>query len=661
LEMSTVKKIPAFLGEVDVIKSLQLLPGVSTVGEGASGFNVRGGNVGQNLILLDEAPVYNSSHFFGFFSVFNPDAVKEFKLYKGGVPAQYGGRISSVLDIRMKEGNNKEYHAQGGLGTVFGRFSVEGPLVKDKSSFILAGRRSWIDALLKPTPVLGKDDQLYFYDLTMKANYNINEKNRVYVSGYLGRDIFGFPGAYFSWGNKTGTVRWNHLVSDRLFTNFSMIFSEYEYDLEFGEDQDTFDWNSRIQTIDFKPQASFFINSRNELNFGGELIYYNFEPANASGLSSGQLQDFSVPEKYALESAAYINNEQKVTENLTLSYGLRMSAFSYMGPGEVYDLETVTPGRRKKITNTTIYGSGESIVSYFTPEPRFSFNYRINQTNSIKGGYNRMAQYIHLISVSTASNPLDLWAPSTNNVLPERAHAFSLGYFKNLKNNTYEFSSEVYYRTIQDQLDYRNGLSLNELLINKYVERELLSAQARAYGIELYAKKTKGKVNGWLSYTLSKAELQADGLNRGNWYAANYDQRHSIKMAAFYDLNERITFSANFTYNTGRPYTAMDQVYTIAGYNAYHSSNGDRNSKRIPDYHRLDLAMTINLLPKNLMGRKYESDLVIGVYNAYARKNAFSVYVNPGDSKLGSVSVPQYKQLAILGTILPSLSYNFKF
>ena len=659
LDIKTVTKMPAFMGEVDVIKSLQLLPGVSTVGEGASGFNVRGGNVGQNLILLDEAPVYQSSHLFGFFSVFNPDAVKDMKLYKGGIPAQYGGRISSVLDIRMKEGDSKKMSYEGGVGLVFGRFAIQGPIKKDKTSFIVAGRRSWADLLLRPTSVLESDDQIYYYDLTMKANHTFNDRNRLFLSGYWGRDIFQFSGAGFNWGNRTGTLRYNHLVNDRLFTNFSLIYSQYDYELAFGEEEDnSFDWDSEITTIEFKPEASYFINSSNELKFGGQLTYYEFEPANAIGISEGEPIDFSVSERYAAEGAIYINNDQKITDRFKLTYGFRLSAFNYLGRGNAYVLEDPNPGRRKQIVDTVSYGRGESIESFITPEPRISFNYQLNETSSIKGSYNRMAQYVHLVSVTTASTPLDLWTPSTNNIAPERAHLYSLGYFRNLKNNKYELSGEVYFRTITNQLDYRNGLSTGDLLINELAERDLLAADGRAYGLELYARKNSGRLNGWISYTLSRAEIQTEGLNNSEWYSANHDQTHNFKAVGFYDLSKRVQLSANFAFITGRPFTVMNETYEIAGYTIY-NGDGGRNNDRIANYHRLDLSMSIDLYKGTKPGR--ESQLVLSVYNIYGRQNAFSNFISQGDANFGEIVLPEYRQFSVIGFAFPSISYNFKF
>jgi len=659
LDIKTAVKMPAFMGEVDVIKSLQSFPGVSTVGEGASGFNVRGGSVGQNLLLLDEAPVYQSSHLFGFFSVFNPDAVKDMKLYKGGIPAQYGGRISSVLDIRMKEGDSKKMNYEGGVGLIFGRFAVQGPIIKDRTSFIAAGRRSWADFLLKPANVLNNSDQVYFYDLTMKANHTFNDRNRLFLSGYWGRDIFQFEGAGFNWGNRTGTLRWNHLVNDRLFTNFSLIYSKYDYELAFGEEVDnSFNWDSEITTVEFKPQASYFINISNELKFGGRLTYYEFEPANAVGISEGEPIDLSVAKRYAAEGAVYINNNQKIFERLRLTYGIRLSVFNFLGSGNAYVLEDPAPGRRKQIADTVSYGSGEVIESFITPEPRISFNYQLNNTSSIKGSYNRMAQYIHLVSVTTAPTPLDLWVPSTNNLSPEKSHLYSLGYFRNLSNNKYELSGEVWFRTISNQLDYRNGLSTGDLLINEVVERDLLSAKGRAYGLEFYAKKNSGRLNGWISYTLSRAEINTEGLNNNEWYPANHDQMHNLKIAGFYDLSKKVRLSANFAFISGRPFTVMNETYEIAGYTVY---NGDRsrNNDRIANYHRLDLSMTIDLYKGNKPGR--ENSLVLSVYNVYGRQNAFSNFINQSDANFGEAAIPEYNQFSVIGFPFPSISYNFKF
>ena len=488
LDISKVAEIPTFLGENDIIKAIQLLPGVSSVGEGASGFNVRGGSVGQNLVLLDEAPVYNSSHLLGFLSVFNPDAVKDLKLYKGGIPSRYGGRISSILDIRMKDGNSKKTSVSGGIGSIFSRLTLESPIVKDKSSFILALRRSYADILFRPflknSSFLDDGAALNFYDVTAKANFEINDKNTIYLSSYLGRDIFMFDERQgFNWGNRTGTLRWNHLFNDRLFSNFTLIYSNYDYQLAFGsDDMNKFEWDSRIETVNFKPEFSYFINTDNELSVGAELIRYSFEPANAIGVSEGEITDITLPYKYAFEGSVYIGNEQKIS-NLTISYGLRGSYYSYYGPGYIYNFSSEgTPGLRKELTNETQVTGSESIKTYSSIEPRVSVNFQPTNSFSIKASYNKMTQYIHLLSNTAASSSLDVWTPSTNNIKPQSGDIYVFGLFKNFNNNLFETSVEVYYKDLKNQIDYIDGA---DLLINKYFEGDLLSGLGRANGLEL--------------------------------------------------------------------------------------------------------------------------------------------------------------------------------
>ena len=516
LDISKVAEIPTFLGENDIIKAIQLLPGVSSVGEGASGFNVRGGSVGQNLVLLDEAPVYNSSHLLGFLSVFNPDAVKDLKLYKGGIPSRYGGRISSILDIRMKDGNSKKTSVSGGIGSIFSRLTLESPIVKDKSSFILALRRSYADILFRPflknSSFLDDGAALNFYDVTAKANFEINDKNTIYLSSYLGRDIFMFDERQgFNWGNRTGTLRWNHLFNDRLFSNFTLIYSNYDYQLAFGsDDMNKFEWDSRIETVNFKPEFSYFINTDNELSVGAELIRYSFEPANAIGVSEGEITDITLPYKYAFEGSVYIGNEQKIS-NLTISYGLRGSYYSYYGPGYIYNFSSEgTPGLRKELTNETQVTGSESIKTYSSIEPRVSVNFQPTNSFSIKVSYNKMTQYIHLLSNTAASSSLDVWTPSTNNIKPQSGDIYVFGLFKNFNNNLFETSVEVYYKDLKNQIDYIDGA---DLLINKYFEGDLLSGLGRAYGLELLLRKNRGNFNGWVSYSYGKSELKIDGIN----------------------------------------------------------------------------------------------------------------------------------------------------
>lgn len=665
LDIKTIIKVPAFLGEADVLRSLQLLPGVSTVGEGASGFNVRGGSVGQNLVLLDEAPVYNTSHLFGFFSVFNPDAVKDTKLYKGAIPSRYGGRLASLLDVRMKEGNSKEFEANGGIGTVFSRLAIEAPIVKDKASFIVAGRRSYIDVLARPfTDVFDDGAGLNFYDLTAKANYNINPKNRVYVSGYFGRDKFLFDkNQGFSWGNATLSSRWNHLFSDRLFSNLTFLYSQYDYKLQFGDDdRNKFSWNSSISNFILKPDFTYFINSNNELTFGGEFIYYTFEPANAVGVSNGTAIDISLDEKFNVESSVFIGNSQKFSDAISIDYGLRYSLFNYFGPGESYTFNDTIPGARKTVREIKSYQSGEPIVSYGNLQPRFSFKWQTSDVSSVKGSYNRMVQYLHLVSNTTASNPLDVWVPSTNNIKPELGDQFTLGYFRDLgPAKTWEVSAEVYYRATQNQVDYIDGA---DLLINKQLEADLLSGEGRAYGMEFYLQKKTGKWNGWVSYTLGRTELKVDGINSGNWYAARYDQTHNIKVAGFYDITKRLSVSGNFVLVSGTPTTFPTSRYIVQDILIPYNANDSRNNVRLPAYHRLDLSVRLEgKLYKNGKARKNRDYWVFSVYNVYGRKNPFSIYFSQGDERTptGLAFDSQATQLAIVGTLIPSISYNFKF
>ena len=661
LDITTIKNMPTLLGEVEIIRSLQLLPGVNSVGEGATGFNVRGGSIDQNLILLDEAPVYNSSHLFGFFSVFNPDAVKDVKLYKGGIPSRYGGRLSSILDVRMKEGNKKKLNINGGVGFIFSRLSVEAPIIKDKSSLIVAARRSYIDVLAKPFLSESLNgSELNFYDLTLKTNYDINDKNRLFISGYFGRDNFGFGDqAGFNWGNKTGTIRWNHLFSERLFSNLTFYFSDYDYQIKFGNDsQNKFDWNASIQNIGVKPEFSFFLKPGNLLKFGGQSILYTFDPGNAVGVSEGEERDFSLPQKYAMENAVYVENEIDITTTIKTNYGLRLSSFTYLGKGTAYEYADGIPGERRYATSATEYDDWESIKTYYNFEPRLSLQMQLSSNNSIKASYNRTTQYIHLVSNTTAATPVDIWTPSTNNIRPSTADQVAFGYFQNLNDNTYELSAEVYYKTMNNLVDYIDGA---DLLLNQFIEGDLIEGEGRAYGIELMAKKTKGKFNGWLSYTLARTERQTPGINGGEWYASRFDQLHNLSLTGFYEINDRWTTSANFAFNTGSPTTFPTTRYTIQGFVVPHNANEERNNVRLPNYHRLDLSITRKGKIKE--GKRWTGDWVFSVYNVYNRKNAFSIFFAQEDGRIpigSSVNTDAYR-LSVIGNFIPSVSYNFKF
>jgi len=665
LDIRTILKVPTFLGEADVLRSLLLLPGVSTVGEGASGFNVRGGSVGQNLVLLDEAPVYNSSHLFGFFSVFNPDAVLDTKLFKGAIPSRYGGRLASILDVRMKEGNSKKFEGNGGVGSLFSRLALEAPIVKDKSSFILAARRSYVDVLARPfVPLLEEGGQLYFYDLTLKSNYTFNRKNKFYASGYFGRDVFFFDKQQgFSWGNTTSTLRWNHLYNERLFSNLTFVYSKYDYNLQFGDDDlDKFNWDSSISNFILKPQFTYFINSDNELDFGAEAIYYTFEPANAIGVSNGAAIDVSLDEKYNLETALYIGSRQKLNDFLSIEYGLRYSYFQAFGPGKVYQYNDTTPGLRRYPVSVEQIGKGKSIVDYGNFEPRASFKIQSSPKSSVKGSYNRMVQYLHLISNTTASNPLDVWTPSSQEIKPEIGDQFTLGYFRDLGPfKDYEVSLEGYYRATRNQVDYIDGA---DLLINQFIEGDLLSGIGRAYGLETYFQKKTGRLTGWVSYTLGRTETKVSGISNNEWYPTRFDQTHNLKIAGFYELNDRWSLSSDFIFVTGTPTTFPTSRFILQDLLIPFNANNARNNIRLPNYHRLDFSARLEgKRTKKGRDRKIRDYWVFSVYNLYARKNPFSIYFSQRDLRVtdGTPITSKAVQLSIIGTLVPAISYNFKF
>lgn len=669
IDVKTLQRIPALLGEVDVVRSIQLLPGVSTVGEGATGFNVRGGSIDQNLVLLDEAPVYNSSHLFGFFSVFNPDAVKDVKLVKGGIPALYGGRVSSILDVRLKEGNAKKPELNGGIGLIFSRLSYERPLFKGKGnsargSFIVAARRSYADILAQP--FLNSDlrgSKFYFYDLTAKANYRINDKNTVFLSGYFGRDVFGADFG-FNWGSTTASARWNHVFSDKLFLNTTAYYSNYDYsldsDLKRKEENrnDYFRTDSRIVDYSIKPDFTLFLG-KNTITFGGQSILHDFQPGTATAASSGDVRTFGLSSKYAVESAVYVGNEQQVSPKLQLQYGLRYSLFNYVGPGDAYTFTTSVPLGTSRFPVTTVqYKRGETIQTYGNWEPRFSAKYEMNGNSSIKLSYNRLAQYIHLISNTTASTPLDIWTPSTNNVKPQIADQVAAGFFKNFGQSSgasseFEASVEVYYKWLQNQIDYIDGANL---ILNQFLEGDLLSGKGRAYGAEFYLKRNRGTVNGWISYTLARTERQVAGINNGDWFPTRFDKPHTLTTVLLVDPPQakRWNFSATFTLASGTPATFPTNRFEYSGY-VGQVING-RNNYRIPPYHRLDLAATLQ--GRRRPSKRKEDNWVFSVYNVYARKNPFSVFFR---QNADNPSITEAVRYSVFATAIPSVTYNFKF
>lgn len=668
LDIKTITKIPPLLGEVDVIRSIQLLPGVSTAGEGASGFNVRGGSIDQNLILLDEAPVYNSSHLFGFFSVFNPDAVKDVKLVKGGIPAQYGGRLASLLDIRMKEGNSKKLELNGGIGLLSSRFAVEGPIIKDTMSFIVAGRRTYFDLFFP----LASDEQLkktvaYFYDLTAKVNYKINKNNTVFASGYFGRDKFGFGSAFgFEWGNATGTLRWNHVFNPRLFSNMTGFFSKYDYALNIEANDDGFNWQSTVQNLSFKPEFTYYLNDKNTITFGGQVLHYNFLPGQTTIKSAGADVINKLPRKYAFENSVYVSNDQEITKRFSLTYGLRYSYFLNQGTGTKLILGDTTPGIKRPVRSIEQVGSGKTLASYGNLEPRFSLKYELSDESSIKASYNRMAQYIHLLSNTQASVPLDVWTPTSNNIKPQIGDQVAMGYFRNFNafQNEFEFSGEVFYKQMENQIDYIDGA---DLLLNRTLEAELLTGKGRAYGLELYLKKRKGKFNGWISYTLSRTERQVKGINNQAWYPTRFDKLHNLYVVGILELSDRWSLSGNFVYSSGVPGTFPTNRIEYQGYVIPQNANSLRNNYRIPAYHRLDLSATFDV-DKN-KDKRWKGSWTFAIYNVYARRNPFGIYFRqvppdenpPVDQRVTQSQNTQAIRFSVLGTLVPSVTYNFTF
>lgn len=662
LSSQTIKQMPAVLGEVDVIKSIQMLPGVTNAGEGASGFNVRGGAEDQNLILLDEAIIYNASHLFGFFSVFNTDAIKDIKLYKGGIPARFGGRASSVLDIRQKDGNSKNFKLTGGIGAITSRLTVEGPTFKDKGSFLVSGRTSYVNLFLA---LANNINRAGFYDLNFKTNYEINDKNRVFLSGYLGNDNFKIANFFTnSYGNLSGNLRWNHLFSDKLFSNLSLIYSRYNYDLEINSVG--FDWKSHINNYNLRYDLGYYLNDKLKFDFGVSGIYYKFNPGRLNPINeTSGINRLILDHKFAFEAGAYASIEHKISDKLTAQYGLRYSYFSRLGKQVLNNYANGLPVvyntdlgiyQRARHIDKTEYGSGEKIADFSNLEPRFALSYQLNEISSVKASYNRMAQYLHLISNTTSATPLDVWAPSGKFLKPQLADQYAIGYFRNFNNNMFSIETEAYYKTIDNRVDYIDGA---ELIAQNTIEREILIGESRAYGLEFLLRKNKGDFTGWLAYTLSKSEQRTPGgaagglgLNNGKWYNTGYDRTHDISFTGSYKLNDKWRFGGNFAFQTGRPVTYPNGQFQYNGLSV--ATYSERNTNRLPAYHRLDVSAT--LTPRKNKNRKWKGEWVFSIYNVYNRKNAASISFGQNFD----TSTNEATRTAIFGMI-PSVSYNFKF
>lgn len=670
LQVKTIKQIPVVLGEADVIKSLLLLPGVTNAGEASSGFNVRGGAADQNLILLDEAIIFNSSHLFGFFSVFNPDAIKDVKLFKGGIPARYGGRVSSVLEIFQKEGNSKELKVNGGVGAVASRLLLEGPIIKDRTAFLVGGRASYAHLFL---PLFDIDNKAYFYDLNTKLSHKINDNNSIFLSGYFGRDLFSINDSFENvYGNAVGNFRWNHLFSEKLFSNLSLIYSDYFYGLEL--DFVGFEWDSGIQNFNVKYDLKHYLNDKLQINYGLNNIYYVFNPGfirpnnPESGIVAEQLT-----KKYANENAIYIDVEQQVSDRFSIEYGLRASQFNRLGQDEFFEYENDNPVEFDPFTlvykeatpiDTLTPGRGGTLKKFFNLEPRVSASYNFNNQSSVKASFTRLAQYLHLLSNTSSPTPLDVWTPSGPFVEPQLLNQYALGYFKDLNNGAYSFETEIFYKDIDNRIDYIDGANL---IANNAIEQVILNGEARAYGLEILLRKNEGRFNGWLSYTLSKSEQRTPGrtatvdngrsnletgINFGNWYNTPYDKTHDLSIYGNFDLNDKWRFNANFIYQTGQPTNYPVGQFEFQGLVV--PFYGQRNQERLPAYHRLDISAT--LTPRKNKERKLQGEWVFSVYNAYNRMNAASINFRENNDTGTNEAV----RTSIFG-IIPSVTYNFSF
>ncbi|WP_405350152.1 TonB-dependent receptor [Nonlabens sp. Asnod3-H03] len=660
LSIETIKKIPVVLGETDIVKSLVLLPGVTNAGEGASGFNVRGGAADQNLVLLDEATLYGSDHLFGFFSVFNPDAIKDLKLYKGGIPARYGGRVSSVLDIYQRDGNKNKLSATGGVGLVASRLLLEGPIEKGKSSFLIGGRSSYAHLFL---PLFDIDNVAYFYDLNAKLSFTLNDNNRLYVSSYFGRDVFKVNNLFGNtFGNSFVNARWNHTFNNKWFANTSLIYSDYNYGLEL--DFVEFEFSSGITNLNAKYDLTHYVNDKTKMRYGINSIYYEFDPGLITPTTAtSPINERQLTKKYAWENGVYVDGEFEITDNININAGLRLSTFNRLGQNNINIYENNQPivfNEDLQIyesvdpIETTNASRGTTLKTFANLEPRFSIAYSLDNNTSFKASYQRINQYIHLISNTNAPTPFDLYAPSGTFIEPQKGDQIAAGFFKNIGN--YSLETEVFYKTVDNRLDYIDGA---DLIANDAVEQILLKGEARAYGLELLFRKNKGKLQGWIAYTLSRSEQRTPGrtpeetgINNGEWYNAAWDKTHDLTITGNYELNNKWSFGANFTLQTGQPITYPNGQYEFDG--LFIPTYEARNSSRLPIVHRLDLSATY--IPKPDKTKGWQGSWVFSIYNAYNRRNAASIsFAQNEDTNRNEAT-----RLSIFG-LVPAVTYNFKF
>jgi len=638
LDMKAAAKIPVVFGEKDLVKTIQLMPGIKNNGEGTNGFSVRGGATDQNLIILDEAPVYNASHMLGIFSTFNSDAIKDATIIKGNSPAQFGSRLSSVLDVKMKEGNNKKYEVSGGLGLISSRLTVEGPIQKDKSSFIISGRRTYADMIARLSPDF-KDLKLYFYDLNVKANLAINEKNKLYFSGYFGQDELAVSSMFGSkWGNTTATLRWNSILNRKLFSNTSFIYSNYDFNVGFKSDGSTTNFNSHIKDLNLKQDFTFYLNSKNTVRFGFNAIHHTITPTKAEGTN---IVSTKVGRK-GLENAVYISNSWKASNKINIDYGLRFSFYNVLG-GDTYNIY-----KNNQLTQSIELAKGKIGKTYYNLEPRFSMNYKLSDAANLKAGYARNIQNLHMMSNSTGGSPTDQWIGNSYNIKPEIADQVSLGYTNNLGGNNYEVSAEAYYKLMKNQIDYKDGADINTV---PDIESELLFGKGRAYGLEILLKKKTGRLTGWVGYTLSKTERKINGINNGRWYNAKQDRTHDLSIVGIYSLSKKWTLSGTFIYSTGNAVTFPTGKYDMNGMTVYQYNN--RNADRMPATHRLDISATY----EKPFRKRFQSSWSFGLYNVYGRQNPFGMTFRENKTNPQKIDAVQTS----LFRWIPSVTYNFKF
>lgn len=648
LDIRTIRSIPSLFGEIDLVKVIQLLPGVQSASEGSTGYSVRGGATDQNLILLDEAIIYNASHLMGFFSVFNNDVVENVTLYKGDIPASYGGRLSSLLEVQTKDGNSKRFSVTGSIGTVSSKLTLEGPFIKERTTWLVAGRRTYADLFLpfaKDESI--RDNKLFFYDLNLKLTHLINEKNRIYLSGYTGRDVFSNDFSSVEFGNQTASLRWNHIFSKNIFLNMSLNYSGYNYDLGTPEEEENyFRWLSELSEYTSRFDFTHYVSGNHKLKYGATITWHKISPGSVKGFGdTSDNSGFNLPPANALESSLYFTDDFRLSEKLTLKYGLRFSAFQSVGPGTVYNYDAdYNP------VDSTVYTKREIFNTYSGIEPRLAFTYMVNELSSVKGSYSHTTQYLTLAQNSTTGTPLDIWFPASPNVEPQLCDQFAAGYFRNFNNNMYEVSMEVYYKNLRRLIDFRDHA---QLFLNQYLEGELRIGKGYSYGIETIVRKNEGRLSGWLSYTWSRSFRLVPEINNGKLYVSPYDKPHNFNIVVNYGITSRIIASATWIYATGIPVTFPTGKAIIG--NAIIPIYSDRNSYRMEDYHRLDLS--VSLKSREKPGKKWQSELNLSVYNAYNRHNAWAINFvqDPANPYV------TYAEKTYLFAIIPALTYTIKF